>query len=67
MAKILIGSLDLCRTELDKAREAVRIAEARVCELEAKYAERSDWLARILEGLPMSQVHAADTTTFKHE
>ena len=63
LAETIAGSVDVTRVELDRARGEVRAAEERVRTLEAKFADRVAWLARIIEGLPMDRVNAADKAT----
>lgn len=60
LSETIAGSVDVTRVELDRTRDEVREAEARVRALETKFADRVAWLARIIEGLPMAKVNAAD-------
>lgn len=49
--------------ELDRAREDLEVAQARVVAQEKKLDERLAWFARIVEGIPMEKVNAADKVT----
>jgi siroheme synthase (precorrin-2 oxidase/ferrochelatase) len=63
MAEAIARSIGTARDELDRAREEVRAAEKRVRDQRAKVAELEEWLARILEGVPMAKINAADKSS----
>ena len=60
VAEALMGGVNEMRKEVERAKDEARTAQLRVEACEAKLAKTLAYLARVLDGIPMSKLKEAE-------